>query len=103
MTNDLPKNSFTEILSDLQARAAQPKELLTTKEAAAFLNLSSACLERDRCVGPSVGGTGPLIPYVRVATKAIRYRRSDLEAHIINNLHGAPDVSDESKGGQSDD
>ena len=103
MANNLPKNSFTEILSDLQARAAQPKELLTTKEAAAFLNLSSACLERDRCLGPSVGGTGPLIPYVRVSHKAIRYRRSDLEAHISNNLHGAPSLSGGSKGGQSDD
>ena len=103
MTNDLPKNSFTEILSDLQARADQSTELLTTREAAVFLNLSPACLERDRCIGPSVGGAGPLIPYVRVGRKAVRYRRSDLEAHIIKNLYAAPDVSDEPIGGQLDD
>jgi hypothetical protein len=102
MTNDLPKNSFTEILSDLQARAAQPKELLTTKEAAAFLNVSMAFLERDRCVGPSVG-SGSTIPYVRVGSKTVRYRRTDLEAHISKNLIGAPGVSDESNVEQSDD
>jgi len=101
MTNDLPKKSLTEILSGLQARAAQPKELLTTKEAANCLNVSTAWFERDRWSGKRTGN-GPLIPYVTVGNKAVRYRRSDLEAHISKNLHGAPDVSDESKGGQSD-
>jgi len=102
MPNDLPNKSFTEILSDLQAHAAQPKELLTTKEAANCLNVSTAWFERDRWSGKRTGN-GPLIPYVTVGNKAVRYRRSDLEAHIINNLHGAPDVADDSKGGQSDD
>ena len=102
MPNDLPNKSFTEILSDLKAHAAQPKELLTTKEAAAFLGVSKAFFERDRWAGKR-NGSGPLIPYVRVGNKAVRYRRSDLETHIIKNLHGAPDVSDDSKGGQLDD
>ena len=102
MSNNLPKKPFTEILSDLKAHAAQPKELLTTKEAATFLDVSTAFLERDRWAGKR-NGSGPLIPYVRVGNKAIRYRRSDLEAHIMNHLHGTPGVSDESKGGQSDD
>ena len=101
MANDLPKKPFTEILSDLQAHAAQPKKLLTTKEAATFLNVSTAFLERDRWAGKR-NGSGPLIPYVRVGNKAVRYRRFDLEAHISKNLIEAPDVSDESKGGQSD-
>ena len=102
MPIDLPKKSFTEILSDLRAGTAQLKELLTTIEAAALLNVSTAFLERDRCVGPSVG-SGSTIPYVRVGSKTVRYRRTDLEAHISKNLIGAPDVSDESNVEQSDD
>ncbi len=97
----LPSKSITEALSDLKARAAQPKENLTTKEAADYLDLSPAFLERDRWAGKR-NGSGPLIPYVRVGNKAIRYRRSDLEAHIIKNVQRAPSASDESKGGQSD-
>ncbi len=93
--------SPAEILSELKARAAQ-REMLSTEEAASFLNVSKSFLERDRCIGPSVG-SDPLIPYVRVGHKAVRYRRSDLEAHISNNLHGAPSLSGGSKGGQSDD
>ena len=102
MANDLPKKTFTEILSGLQAHAARPKENLTTKQAADYLNVSRAFLERDRWAGKR-NGSGPLIPYVRVGNKAVRYRRSDLEAHISKNLIEAPDVSDESKGGQLND
>jgi hypothetical protein len=99
MPDDLRKKSLTDILSDLQARAARPKENLSTKEAATHLGVSSAFLERDRWAGKRTGN-GPLIPYVRIGNNAIRYRRTDLEAHISKNLHGA---SDEPNGGQADD
>ncbi len=49
------------------------KELLTTKEAAVYLNLHPSTLEKWR-----VKGVGPLA--CRLGTKAIRYRRSDLDA-----------------------
>ena len=100
-TNNTPR-SLAEALSELKARAARHGEMLTTKEAAAFLNVSMAFLERDRCVGPSVG-SGSTIPYVRVGSKTVRYRRTDLEAHISKNLIGALGVSDESNVEQSDD
>jgi len=49
------------------------KRLLTTKEAAEYLNVSMAFLERDRWAGA-------LIPFVRIGRRAIRY---DLE--VLNN------------------
>lgn len=50
-------------------------ELLTTVEAAAFLCVSKAFLERDRWAGAR-------IPFVRVGSRAVRYRRQDLERYI---------------------
>lgn len=49
--------------------------LLTTSEAAAYLCVSKAFLERDRWAGAR-------IPFVRVGTRAVRYRRSDLDTYI---------------------
>lgn len=49
-----------------------PRELLTTKGAAAYLGLSPATLEKWR-----IRGVGP--SYFRLGTKAIRYRQSDLD------------------------
>ena len=51
------------------------EQLLCTKKAAAFLGVSAAFLERDRCYGPS-------IPFVRVGRRSIRYKLSDLEAYL---------------------
>jgi excisionase family DNA binding protein len=53
--------------------------LLTTKQAAAFLSVSQAFLERDRWAGAQV-------PFVRLGTRSIRYRRSDLEAFIESRI-----------------
>ena len=50
-------------------------KLLTTKEAARFLGVSEAFLERDRWAGAE-------IPFVRVGSRAVRYQPSALEAFI---------------------
>ncbi len=49
--------------------------LLTTKEAARFLGVSAAFLERDRWAGAE-------IPFVRVGSRAVRYQLSELEAFV---------------------
>lgn len=50
-------------------------KLLTTKEAAPLLGVSEAFLERDRWAGAQV-------PFIRVGSRAVRYRLSDLNAFI---------------------
>jgi len=49
--------------------------LLTTHQAADYLGLSAAFLERDRWADKR-------IPFVRVGERAVRYRLSDLERYI---------------------
>ena len=51
------------------------EKLLTTQEAAPILGVSVAFLERDRWAGPQV-------PFIRVGTRAVRYRLSDLNGYI---------------------
>jgi len=53
------------------------QNLLTTAEAAGLLGVSKAFLERDRWAGSR-------IPYIRVGTRTIRYRREDVEAFIAS-------------------
>ena len=53
----------------------QSKPLLTTPEAAAYLCVSRAFLERDRWAGPT-------IPFVKVGSRAVRYRIDDLDEFI---------------------
>lgn len=50
-------------------------ELLTTKQAAKYLGMSTAFLERDRWAGAKV-------PFVRVGSRAVRYLKSDLDGYI---------------------
>jgi len=49
--------------------------LLTTKQAARFLSVSVAFLERDRWAGAE-------IPFVRVGSRSVRYQLSELEAYV---------------------
>ncbi len=49
--------------------------LLTTAAAAKFLSVSQAFLERDRWAGAT-------IPYIKVGSRAVRYRMTDLQAFI---------------------
>jgi excisionase family DNA binding protein len=49
--------------------------LLTTSEAAKYLGISKAFLERDRWAGAR-------IPFIQVGARAVRYRLQDLNAYI---------------------
>lgn len=49
--------------------------LFNTKQAANYLNVSAAFLERDRWAGAR-------IPFIRIGTRSVRYRLSDLESFI---------------------
>ena len=49
--------------------------LYTTKEAAQLLGVSKAFLERDRWAGARV-------PFIKVGSRAVRYRLSDLNHYI---------------------
>ena len=49
--------------------------LLTTKQSAQILGVSIAFLERDRWAGARV-------PFVKIGSRAVRYRYSDLLAYI---------------------
>jgi len=51
------------------------KQLLTTKEAARYLGVSKAFLERDRCYTAR-------IQFVKVGSRAVRYRPEDLDAYL---------------------
>lgn len=53
--------------------------LLTTKQAASALSVSAAFLERDRWAGAKV-------PFVRVGTRSIRYRQSDIDGFIASRV-----------------
>ena len=53
------------------------EHLLTTKEAAQFLGVSKAFLERDRWAGAR-------IPFIRIGDRAVRYRLSDLELYVCS-------------------
>lgn len=50
-------------------------QLLTSQQAAEYLNLSTAFLERDRWAGARV-------PFIKVGTRSIRYRIEDLQRFI---------------------
>ena len=50
-------------------------ELLNTAQAASYLCVSKAFLERDRWAGAR-------IPFVRIGARAVRYRGSDLDSYI---------------------
>jgi predicted DNA-binding transcriptional regulator AlpA len=53
------------------------QQLLNTQQAAEFLGVSVAFLERDRWAGARV-------PYIKVGSRAVRYQRSDLEQYILS-------------------
>lgn len=49
--------------------------LLNTQQAAQFLGVSKAFLERDRWAGAR-------IPFIKVGSRAVRYRQTDLDTFI---------------------
>lgn len=50
-------------------------QLLKTIQAAEYLGLSKAFLERDRWAGAKV-------PFIKIGDRAVRYRLEDLNAYI---------------------
>ena len=54
------------------------KRLVGQKEAAQYLNLSEATMERDRWRGGN-------IPYIRIGPRAIRYDLEQLDEYIDRN------------------
>ncbi|MEO6563431.1 MAG: helix-turn-helix domain-containing protein [Nitrosospira sp.] len=50
-------------------------QLLNTIQAARYLGLSKAFLERDRWAGARV-------PFIKIGSRAVRYRLQDLEQYI---------------------
>ncbi len=54
--------------------------LLTTKQAAEILGVSVAFLERDRWARARV-------PFIKIGSRAVRYRHSDLLAYIESCTH----------------
>lgn len=66
------------------------RNLLTTKEAANYLCVSEAFLERDRWAGAR-------IPFVRIGSRAVRYEISALEAYIKANVRKSTSDSNNSK------
>ncbi|MCG7984538.1 helix-turn-helix transcriptional regulator [Candidatus Thiodiazotropha endoloripes] len=62
--------------------------LLTTKEAALFLGVSKAFLERDRWAGAR-------IPFVKIGTRAVRYRADDLDGYINSQIRQSTSESGE--------
>jgi predicted DNA-binding transcriptional regulator AlpA len=61
-----------------QKETEMQTQLLSTPQAAKFLNVSIAFLERDRWAGARV-------PFVKIGSRAVRYRLADLEAYICSN------------------
>jgi hypothetical protein len=60
--------------------AVVDEQLLNTAEAAHRLGVSKAFLERDRWAGARV-------PFIKVGARAVRYRSTDLETYIENQVH----------------
>jgi len=54
-------------------------QLLNTAQAAQFLGLSKAFLERDRWAGAK-------IPFIKIGDRAVRYRVEDLDAFIESRI-----------------
>ncbi|MEZ5548904.1 MAG: helix-turn-helix domain-containing protein [Pseudomonadales bacterium] len=50
-------------------------QLLNTQQAATYLSVSKAFLERDRWAGARV-------PFIKIGSRAVRYRAEDLDAYI---------------------
>tara|TARA_R110002167_G_scaffold77179_2_gene214522 strand:- start:51 stop:263 length:213 start_codon:yes stop_codon:yes gene_type:complete len=53
----------------------QTNSLFNTKQAALYLGVSAAFLERDRWAGAR-------IPFIKIGSRSIRYRLSDLDSFI---------------------
>jgi excisionase family DNA binding protein len=55
------------------------RQLLNTTEAANYLGVSKAFLERDRWAGAR-------IPFIKVGSRAVRYRVTDLDTYLNSRM-----------------
>ncbi len=55
------------------------ENLFNTKEAAERLGVSMSFLERDRWAGAR-------IPFIKIGSRAVRYRQADLDAYIQSRI-----------------
>ncbi|MBC8442245.1 MAG: helix-turn-helix domain-containing protein [Deltaproteobacteria bacterium] len=61
-------------------------QLLNTADAAKYLTVSKAFLERDRWAGARV-------PFIKIGSRAVRYRLSDLETYVDSQVrHSTSDT-----------
>ncbi len=66
------------------------KQILNTQSAAEYLGISKAFLERDRWAGAK-------IPFIRIGSRTVRYRLSDLENYIESHIrHSTSDTGERS-------
>lgn len=72
---------------DDNAKRAEPElpELLTTAQAAAFLNVGESTLERDRLT------PAPRFPFVRLTARIVRYHLGTLRAVVVARSVGTSD------------
>ena len=61
-------------------------QLLNTQQAAEFLCVSIAFLERDRWAGARV-------PFIKVGSRAVRYKQADLDQYIDSCRRSAIEVT----------
>jgi predicted DNA-binding transcriptional regulator AlpA len=61
--------------------------LLNTKQAARYLGVSSAFLERDRWAGAK-------IPFIKLGTRSVRYRIKDIENFINQRVRRSTSEAD---------
>lgn len=62
------------------------EHLLSTKEAARYLGVSTSFLERDRWAGAK-------IPFIKIGNRAIRYKYEDLESFIESRIERTSNTS----------
>lgn len=61
-------------------------EVINTQQAANYIGMSKAFLERDRWAGARV-------PFIKVGSRAVRYRLSDLDAFLDQQIrHSTSDM-----------
>lgn len=64
------------------------QQLITTKEAAEFLRVSEAFLERDRWAGAQ-------IPFIKVGARVVRYSPQRLEDYLQSRVRPSTSVAGE--------
>ena len=71
------------------------QNLMTTAEAAKYLNVSVALLERSRWSGD------PPIPFCKLGKRCVRYRKKDLEDYVISRIKNQEILAENKKEGQT--